>query len=442
VEAVDATVQVTLDENLSYISATVPLISQQGQVLTFDIGNVGFGDCGTFRIDFSTSCDPNVFNSTLCSEAHIFPDSICIENFWLGPNLRIESGCEGDSVVFNIINDGGPMTEPAKYIVIEDNLIMMTKEFQLPGSGQKEVRVAAQNESTYHMVASQSPGFPGALGYPVATASAEGCVGSVNPGGLLELSPDDGEPWLDITCASVSDFNYPAVALIATPTGWQSEHFITNNTVIQYRIQFQNTSAETVEDVVVLDSIPAPLDPASIVLGASSHPVDFELLGQGTAKFTFNNINLPDSITNEPGSHGFVEFQISQNPDNQPGTLIDNVALVQMDLGNPVQTNGVFHTIQAGWLSLVSGSVESFLEKIKIEVFPNPMNDWAIVQVSNLPSSGNICLIKDTTGRTLKQMPFGGGKIILNRNEIPAGLYFLQIENAGKRLATAKIIVL
>jgi len=441
IEAVGATVQVTLADGLSYISATVPLVSQVGQVLTFDIGTVGIGDCGSFRLDFSTGCDPEIFNTTLCSEAHIFPDTICIENFWLGPNLRIEAGCDADSVTFNIINEGGAMTEPAQYIVIEDNLIMMTSDFQLPAGGESEVRVAAQDETTYHFVAMQSPGFPGELGYPVATASAEGCVGNVNPGVFLQFPPDDGEPWLDITCSTVWDINYPAVALIANPVGWQSDHFITNNTPIQYRVQFQNTSAGVVQDVVIWDSIPAPLDPATIVVGASSHPVNFELLGQGTAKFTFNNINLSDSISNEPGSHGFVEFQISQIPNNQPGTLIDNGALVQMDLGNPVQTNGVFHTIQVSWLSLISGSEETFLEKMQVSVSPNPMSDWASFEVANLPPGENRLVLTDAFGRVAYRQDFVQNKALVQRSGLAAGVYFFSVENGGKVLAAGKVLV-
>jgi outer membrane protein assembly factor BamB len=441
IEAVGATVQVTLADGLNYISATVPLLTQQGQVLTFDIGTVGIGDCGSFRIDFSTGCDPEIFNTTLCSEAHIFPDTICIEGFWLGPNLRIEAGCDADSVVFNIINEGGPMTEPAQYIVIEDNLIMMTSDFQLPEGGQQEVRVGAQDETTYHFVAMQSPGFPGDLGYPVATATAEGCVGNVVPGALLQFPPDDGEPWLDITCSTVWDINYPSVALIANPVGWQSEHFITNNTVIQYRIQFQNTSAGVVQDVVIWDSIPAPLDPATIVVGASSHPVSFELIGQGMAKFTFNDINLPDSISNELGSHGFVEFQIAQIPDNQPGTLIDNGALVQMDLGNPVQTNGVFHTIQVQWLGLINGSVEVFSEKMEVSVSPNPMSDFASFGVKNLPSGENRLVILDATGRVVSRQPFFQDKAVLQRGSLTPGLYFFKIENDGRCLGSGKLVV-
>ncbi|MFZ1805852.1 MAG: hypothetical protein WAU36_01445, partial [Cyclobacteriaceae bacterium] len=85
IPAENATVQVTLADELSYLNATAPLLSQNGQVLTFDIGTVGVNECGNFRLDFSMLCDSSLFGQTLCTEAHIFPDELCGDDPFNGP---------------------------------------------------------------------------------------------------------------------------------------------------------------------------------------------------------------------------------------------------------------------------------------------------------------------------------------------------------------------
>lgn len=75
----NATVKVTLDPKLIYLSATVPLLSQDGQVFTFDIGSVDIGESGYFGINIKVDCDA-ALGELLCVESHIFPDTLCIQS--------------------------------------------------------------------------------------------------------------------------------------------------------------------------------------------------------------------------------------------------------------------------------------------------------------------------------------------------------------------------
>ena len=55
--------------------------------------------------------------------------------------------------------------------------------------------------------------------------------------------------------------------------------------------------------------------------------------------FEFLNILLPDSIVNEPKSHGFVSFRIKPNPSVPSETTINNKAAIYFDYNAPVITN-------------------------------------------------------------------------------------------------------
>ena len=56
-------------------------------------------------------------------------------------------------------------------------------------------------------------------------------------------------------------------------------------------------------------------------------------------KFVFDNINLPDSISNEPGSHGYIEYTIRPRRDISEGAYITNRASIFFDLNSPIITN-------------------------------------------------------------------------------------------------------
>jgi uncharacterized repeat protein (TIGR01451 family) len=107
---------------------------------------------------------------------------------------------------------------------------------------------------------------------------------------------------------------------------------------IDYTIRFQNTGTDTAFNVVITDTLPANLDPGSIVMGASSHTFSWELRDAGTLKFYFPNILLPDSNINEPRSHGFVGFRIRPRLPLLPGDDITNIANIFFDFNPPVIT--------------------------------------------------------------------------------------------------------
>jgi uncharacterized repeat protein (TIGR01451 family) len=107
---------------------------------------------------------------------------------------------------------------------------------------------------------------------------------------------------------------------------------------IEYVIRFQNTGTDTAFNIIVTDTLPTNLDPASISMVAASHPHTWSVEGQGTLKFIFPMIILPDSNVNEPASHGLLSFRIRPRAPLVPGTVIANTANIFFDFDPPVIT--------------------------------------------------------------------------------------------------------
>lgn len=118
------------------------------------------------------------------------------------------------------------------------------------------------------------------------------------------------------------------------------------NTDLEYLIRFQNTGNAPAANVLVSDTIAEHLDLNSVEVNGFSHPVstsiDFE---SRTIDFYFSAINLPDSTSNEPESHGFIRFKIEQNDDLVHETEINNTGYIYFDYNEAIITNTTWTTI-------------------------------------------------------------------------------------------------
>jgi len=75
---------------------------------------------------------------------------------------------------------------------------------------------------------------------------------------------------------------------------------------LHYMIRFQNTGNYPAENVIVIDTLDAAkYDLASLQIIETSHDTHIDLKNNAL-QFYFENIQLADSFSNEPASHGFV----------------------------------------------------------------------------------------------------------------------------------------
>ncbi|HAD11698.1 MAG TPA: hypothetical protein DCF33_04580, partial [Saprospirales bacterium] len=235
--ATNAYVDVTLESWFTIISTSKPFLNQGNNVYRFLVGDLDPGDCGNFNITTFLSCDA-AFGQTHCAEAHIYPDTTCIptDPLWNGASLRIQSACSADSVRFEIKNVGfGNMTESVDYIVIEDQVMLMSAPVQLNAGQAITVSVPA-NGSTWRLEVDQVPFHPG---YSFPAISVEGCTTApVFSTGFVNMFPqDDADPYLDIHCQANTG-SYDPNDKTGYPLGYGANHYIRPGTPLEYLIRF------------------------------------------------------------------------------------------------------------------------------------------------------------------------------------------------------------
>ena len=441
--AQNAYITLKLDSLLEYISATRPLSSRQGQTLRFDLGTVPIGFDDQFSVQVRVKCgDSTRLGQSLCTEARIFPDTICVPApNWSGANIVVNGRCDRDSVRFLIQNIGTATSVPLRRKIVEDEIVFLNGLISVPANGSQTISVPA-NGKTWQLLVEQEPNNP-LSNHP--TAVVEGCRTSPNipisTGFVNQFPTDDGSPTIDNVCAQIVG-SFDPNDKEGLPLGYKTAHFIDQNQDIEYRIRFQNTGTDTAFTIVVRDTLSDFLDIASLKIGASSHRFNWTIDGKNVLVFRFENILLPDSFRNEAASHGFVKFKISQKKDVVLGTKIMNQADIYFDYNAPIRTNKTVHTIGKDFIITALQTI-SPIPNVEIKVYPNPFNAEATIEIQGfdpLSKTSNFLLF-DALGRQIRHEKFEGNQFLFERQELPTGIYFFKIENGGRLVGTGKFLV-
>ena len=204
---------------------------------------------------------------------------------------------------------------------------------------------------------------------------------------------------------------------------------------MEYVVHFQNTGNDTAFTVVVVDSLSDNLDMKTLRIGTYSHDMEYAIKGNRMT-FTFNNINLPDSTTNEPESHGLFTYFVMQKPGLQPLDRIENTAFIYFDYNAPIVTNTTVNTIANP--TNVHDATE--LEHGSARVYPNPFDDNVNLSI-NLNKDQSIAYeIYDITGKLVesKQLGFvnsGASTFVLPNSKLTAkGVYYLKLNVDGDQM--------
>lgn len=112
---------------------------------------------------------------------------------------------------------------------------------------------------------------------------------------------------------------------------------------LTYTIRFQNTGTDTAFTVRVEDQLSDYLRTSRFEMIAASHPYVLHKTDDDKLVFTFENILLPDSSTNEIASHGFVKFKIPTWTNIPSPTEQLNSAEIYFDFNDPIITNTVLN---------------------------------------------------------------------------------------------------
>jgi hypothetical protein len=210
-----------------------------------------------------------------------------------------------------------------------------------------------------------------------------------------------------------------------------------SDSVLTYTIRFQNTGTAPASYVQLRDSLSALIDPASVQLGACSAPCVMNLSGNGILTFTFYDINLPDSSTNEPASHGYVTYTVHTIPNLAIGSMVKNRASIYFDLNAPVATNTTV-SLRSNVTGIPTLSASS---DMRVSVVPNPVQDQAAISFDDAVGVITFNLI-DINGAQVAQYHTSAHTLTLDATALASGLYLFTAVDASGHRATGKISIL
>lgn len=438
-DASDIRIEMELDTFFHFLQSSIPPTLHNGQLLVFDVDQLAIGECGEIKIDVELSCDAPL-GLTHCVEAHIYPDTICSTSTPT-PRIEVDGICLGDSLIFELNNIGTQdMQVPEEFVVIEDDVIFIKDNFQLPVAQSRLIPILA-NGKTYRV---QAPEFPGNPQTKFVSKTIEGCgaetVNEISTGYVNQFPEPDHAVALSIDCQqNIGSFDPNDKQ--GFPSGVSPQNFIDRKTSLEYLLRFQNTGSDTAFNVTLVDTIATEFIPSSLLIGASSHPFQWRLQGQ-VLTFNFNTIMLPDSASNEPASHGFVKFRIDVNEEVPNETQLFNAADIYFDFNAPVKTNRTLHTVKDAFLDILQYIDPVEGEIIDLQVYPNPAANTATFKLKGYPFNGRSRIqFYDVIGRPIRTAFFTGQTFIFEKNNLPAGLYFFSIQSLGKPLVEGRLIL-
>jgi len=193
-------------------------------------------------------------------------------------------------------------------------------------------------------------------------------------------------------------------------------------TDLTYLIRFQNTGNGPAVNIVVKDTLSQNVDVNTFEMLGSSHNYNIEILPGNILKWKFNNIMLPDSNSNEPSSHGYIQYRIKRNNINTPGTQIKNTAYIYFDFNEPVVTNTAINTIET-----ISGMASQSSYDNGWNVYPNPSTGALYIVNSSVSKEASQMQVLNAIGQTVLEETITSNYKNIDLSKLNNGVYFVKI---------------
>lgn len=207
-----------------------------------------------------------------------------------------------------------------------------------------------------------------------------------------------------------------------------------NPPYLEYIIRFQNTGNDTAFFVNIRNPIDTNmLDINTLEFISSSHAVNMQwMVLEQKMEFSFDNILLPDSNVNEPGSHGFVRYRIQPKSTLIAGDSILNNAAIFFDYNAPVSTNNAVTNIV---LPTSANGISAF----NILLYPNPAGNALIIRCAKLGDNGEIDIYNLMGEKIIRQQTTNDRQQTVDVSQLPSGIYFVRVKT-DKGISTAKFV--
>ncbi|MBI3235279.1 MAG: T9SS type A sorting domain-containing protein [Bacteroidetes bacterium] len=164
------------------------------------------------------------------------------------------------------------------------------------------------------------------------------------------------------------------------------------------------------------------------------------MLDNQSVKFYFQNINLPDSNSNEKKSHGFVQYKIKRNPSIAKGTVINNKAHIIFDYNAPIITNTASTLLENRKKVIVNGFYQETVSTDILYIYPNPSSDYINIEFEAASNFVSVTLF-DLFGKQIEtRLVKGLNNIQFSKESLPAGIYILQVTKSNGQSVNTKIV--
>ena len=219
------------------------------------------------------------------------------------------------------------------------------------------------------------------------------------------------------------------------PAGIEEEHFTLKNSWLDYTIRFQNTGNDTAFVVVLRDTLDLNLDLKSFEIISSSHNMQASRKDRAL-EFRFDNILLPDSNRNEPGSHGFVRYRIKAVAEVADNTVVENKAHIFFDFNPAIVTNTTFNTLMTTLPVKVANGLPKPSQQLKL--YPNPTRAGLEV---NAPNPIKEIVVYNSMGQIVYRHSYKIAKAVqsLSLESLADGIYLVSVR-AGEQQLRQRVV--
>lgn len=187
-------------------------------------------------------------------------------------------------------------------------------------------------------------------------------------------------------------------------------------TELTYLVRFQNTGTFPATFVELLDTISPNLDLSTFKMITASHDYVLSLPEDRVVKWRFDDINLADSTSNEPESHGFVKFSIKTMANLNLSDVVENSAAIFFDFNAPIITNTA--TTEVVTITNVA-AIES---AIPFSVYPNPTAGIVYLEYTLAQNANCQFALFNVDGKVMQE---------ISRHSSSAGTHLLSLDLSG-----------
>ena len=177
----------------------------------------------------------------------------------------------------------------------------------------------------------------------------------------------------------------------------------------------------------VKQTLDSKVDWTTFQLEGMSHNGSVQIKDGSLLEFNFNNIQLPDSTTDEAGSHGYITFKIKPKSNVVVGNIVNATAGIYFDNNPPVITN----TYSTEFINLLG--VKSF-ESENISVYPNPFGNYLQIESKVLFAK---MMLYDVAGKQILSQNFSK---IIDTTNLEQGMYLLHLITEENEVVVKKVI--